>query len=54
MNGGDAAVIPVVTEDPYEMAAISGADAYEFFEEGRTFKAGDWVNKITLKRFQMF
>ena len=53
MKGEDAGVIPVVTKDPQTVAAIPGADAYEFFEECRKTKASAWVNQVTLKRSRM-
>ena len=53
MKGEDACVIPVVTEDPQKLAALTGADAYEYFEGHRNAKASAWVNQVTLRRFQI-
>jgi hypothetical protein len=51
MRGEDAGVVPVVSDDVHGMAAVPGADAYEFFEGLRQKKASNWANQVTIKRF---
>jgi uncharacterized protein len=52
MRGEAAGVVPVVTEDPHEMSALSGKEIFEFFEGNRKTKAPSWVNQVTIKRYR--
>jgi uncharacterized protein len=51
MRGEPAGVVPVVTEDPHGMSALTGMEPFKFFEESRKTKAPSWVNQVTIKRF---
>src|SRR5579875_3385105 len=53
MAGKPPAMIPVVTNDPFGLAALPTADSYEWFTKTGETRAPTWKNEVTLRTVEM-
>jgi fermentation-respiration switch protein FrsA (DUF1100 family) len=53
MAGNPPGMIPVVTNDPYGLAALPTADSYEWFTKTGETRAPAWRNEVTLRTVEM-
>lgn len=53
-EGKPPAMVPVVSDDPLEPAALPTADSYQWFTDTATSRAPSWRNECTLRSVEMF
>ena len=47
-------MVPVVTDDPAQPAALPTEDSYEFFTRTQRERAPAWENQVTLRSVELF
>ena len=52
-NGGEPAMVPVVTPDPMAQAVMPSTDAYEWFTTTAAERAPAWKNEMTARSMEM-
>ncbi|HZP15043.1 MAG TPA: alpha/beta hydrolase [Nocardioides sp.] len=52
-NGGDPAMLTIVTPDPMAQAAMPSADAYEWFTKTAADRAPNWKNELTARSLEL-
>jgi hypothetical protein len=52
--GGAPAMLPVVSDNPAGLAALSSADSFQWFTRTAAARAPSWRNEVTLKSVEMY